>query len=58
VMATLLEDRLYPGMYSSNLKGTHVEMRSLSELIAKKLPKLHAHMDHLGCDISILVTDW
>lgn len=43
-------------MYASNLNGTHVEMRSLHELVQHKLPRLGAHMDALGCDMSILAT--
>jgi hypothetical protein len=26
--------------------------------MAAKLPRLHAHLQQLGCDISILATDW
>lgn len=47
---------LYKDMYASNLNGTHVEMRSLHELVQHKLPRLGAHMDALGCDMSILAT--
>ncbi|KAL4457817.1 hypothetical protein ABPG75_012682 [Micractinium tetrahymenae] len=62
VLASLIDDNddgiLYKDMYASNLNGTHVEMRSLHELVQHKLPRLGAHMDALGCDMSILATDW
>ena len=31
-------------MFASNLSGTHVEMRSLWELVQAKLPRLAAHL--------------
>jgi hypothetical protein len=43
-------------MYANDLTGTHVEMRCLRELVQHKLPRLAAHMDALGCDMSILAT--
>ena len=43
-------------MYARDLTGTHVEMRCLRELVQHKLPRLAAHMDALGCDMSILAT--
>ncbi|KAL4443069.1 hypothetical protein ABPG77_008560 [Micractinium sp. CCAP 211/92] len=62
VLASLIDDNddgiLYKDMYASNLNGTHVEMRSLQELVQHKLPRLGAHMQALGCDMSILATDW
>lgn len=45
-------------MYARDLTGTHVEMRSLRELVGAKLPRLAAHLDALACDMSILATDW
>lgn len=45
-------------MFTHNLSGTHVEMRSLWELVTSKLPRLAAHLRALSCDISILATDW
>ena len=45
-------------MYANDLTGTHVEMRSLRELLERKLPRLSAHMAALDCDMSLLATDW
>jgi hypothetical protein len=47
---------LYRDMYARDLTGTHVEMRCLRELVQHKLPRLAAHLDALGCDMSILAT--
>ena len=49
---------LYQDMYANDLSGCHVEMRSLRELVAVKLPHLASHMEGLRCDMSILATDW
>ena len=49
---------LYPDMYARDLTGTHVEMRSLRELVGTKAPRLGARLDALGCDMSLLATDW
>ena len=38
--------------------GCHVEMRTLDTLLHVKMPKLHKHLQDLGCDVSILSTDW
>eukprot|EP00887_Chlorella_sp_A99_P001441 scaffold8.g1441.t1 len=62
VLASLIDDDsagiLYQDMYATDLTGTHVEMRSLRELVERKLPRLAAHLDALGCDMSIVATDW
>lgn len=49
---------MYQDMYAHDLTGTHVEMRSLRELVERKLPRLAAHMAALGADMSILATEW
>lgn len=49
---------LYRDMYSRDLSGTHVEMRSLRALLDAKLPTLGAHLTSISCDVSLLSTDW
>mmetsp|Transcript_20039 Transcript_20039/g.55778 ORF Transcript_20039/g.55778 Transcript_20039/m.55778 type:complete len:409 (+) Transcript_20039:44-1270(+) len=44
--------------YTSNLAGCHSEMRTLGVLMAKKVPRLYKHFQDLGCDVSIIATDW
>lgn len=46
------------GTYAANLHGCHVEMRVLASLVADKLPRVSKHLDALGCEMSILATDW
>eukprot|EP01024_Parvocaulis_polyphysoides_P016048 TRINITY_DN1710_c0_g1_i3.p1 TRINITY_DN1710_c0_g1~~TRINITY_DN1710_c0_g1_i3.p1 ORF type:complete len:362 (-),score=35.86 TRINITY_DN1710_c0_g1_i3:260-1345(-) len=58
MMATIIEDLLYPDMYSNSLKGAHVEMRSLMTLVQMKLPKLGRHLNMMQCDMSLIATDW
>eukprot|EP00201_Polytomella_parva_P003812 CAMPEP_0175086916 /NCGR_PEP_ID=MMETSP0052_2-20121109/29530_1 /TAXON_ID=51329 ORGANISM="Polytomella parva, Strain SAG 63-3" /NCGR_SAMPLE_ID=MMETSP0052_2 /ASSEMBLY_ACC=CAM_ASM_000194 /LENGTH=425 /DNA_ID=CAMNT_0016359183 /DNA_START=290 /DNA_END=1567 /DNA_ORIENTATION=+ len=58
LLAALVEDIIYPGTYARNLEGCQVEMKALDELIASKLPKLHAHFRAIDFDISMLATDW
>eukprot|EP00891_Asterochloris_glomerata_P005168 jgi/Astpho2/5168/Aster-04752 len=59
-MVALIDDNgiLYHDMYAANLVGTHVEMRSLEELLSKKQPRLYKHLQALSCDMSIIATDW
>jgi len=62
VLASLIDDEdrgiLYPDMYSRDLSGCHVEMRSLRGLVESKLPRLAAHLSAMKSDMSILATDW
>lgn len=62
VLASLIDEQesgiLYQDLYSSNLSGCHVEVRTLQELVASKLPRLASHLSDLKCDMSILATDW
>lgn len=43
---------------TKNPPPPQVEMKALDELIANKLPKLHAHLVATECDISLIATDW
>lgn len=58
LLASLVEDILYPGTFSRNLEGCQVEMLALDELLSQKLPLLHAHLANTECDISLIATDW
>eukprot|EP00884_Botryococcus_braunii_P008527 jgi/Botrbrau1/17676/Bobra.0166s0101.1 len=49
---------LYQDMYAKNLKGCHVEMRSLEELLSVKLPRLYQHFKMQACEMSLIATDW
>lgn len=59
ILVSLLDEGiLYEDMFSRNLVGVHVEMQSLAELVAEKMPKLAHHLGTLQCDITIVATDW
>jgi hypothetical protein len=49
---------VYPGTYARNLDGAHVEMGAFGALLAAKQPRLAAHLSALGCEPSLLATDW
>ncbi|KAG2433312.1 hypothetical protein HXX76_008378 [Chlamydomonas incerta] len=58
LLAALVERICFPGSFGQTLSGCHVEMRTLQELVGEKLPRLHTHMARLGCDTSLIATDW
>ncbi|KAF6248400.1 rab-GTPase-TBC domain-containing protein [Scenedesmus sp. NREL 46B-D3] len=58
LLVVLLDKVLYPGTYARNLDGCHVEMGCLSQLLQQKQPTLAEHMQALGCEASLLATDW
>ncbi|KIZ01456.1 Growth hormone-regulated TBC protein 1 [Monoraphidium neglectum] len=58
LLVALLEGILYPKTYAPQLDGCHVEMRVLAELLKAKAPKLHRHMEAMGCEVSLFATDW
>lgn len=35
-----------------------IDLLALQELVIVKLPKLHKHLQALGCDMTIIATDW
>lgn len=58
MLAVLLEDVLVNDCYSSNLSGCHVEQRVFQDLLAKKCPRISAHLDALEFDVSLVATEW
>lgn len=59
VMVALIDDGiLYKDMYSHNLAGCHVELGSLEDLLARKLPKLARHLQQTGAHMSMIATEW
>jgi hypothetical protein len=49
---------LYPGTFAPALEGCHVEMRAFAALLASKMPRLSRHLKKVGCDVSLMATDW
>ena len=50
---------LPPEMYGRDLKGCRVELGALARLLRPRQPRLAKHvLDALGCDASLLATEW
>ncbi|KAK1418164.1 hypothetical protein QVD17_27303 [Tagetes erecta] len=58
MLAVLLEDVLVNDCYTHNLSGCHVEQRVFKDLMTKKCPRLSAHLEALGFDVSLVATEW
>eukprot|EP00271_Cylindrocystis_brebissonii_P007501 TRINITY_DN21072_c0_g1_i1.p1 TRINITY_DN21072_c0_g1~~TRINITY_DN21072_c0_g1_i1.p1 ORF type:complete len:449 (-),score=102.27 TRINITY_DN21072_c0_g1_i1:1650-2996(-) len=58
MLATLIEDVLYDDCFSEDLAGTHVEQRVLKDLLLKRLPKVCAHFETIGFDVTLVTTEW
>lgn len=58
MLAVLLENVLVSDCYTHNLSGCHVEQRVFKDLMAKKLPRIAAHLEHLEFDVSLVATEW
>lgn len=58
MLAVLLEDVLVNDCYTNNLSGCHVEQRVFKDLLAKKCPRIAAHLEALEFDISLVATEW
>eukprot|EP00252_Welwitschia_mirabilis_P000883 TRINITY_DN10875_c0_g2_i1.p1 TRINITY_DN10875_c0_g2~~TRINITY_DN10875_c0_g2_i1.p1 ORF type:complete len:362 (+),score=59.89 TRINITY_DN10875_c0_g2_i1:144-1088(+) len=58
MLAVLLENVLVSDCYTSNLSGCHVEQRVFKDVLAKKLPRISAHLDNLEFDVSLVTTEW
>ncbi|WOL13658.1 hypothetical protein Cni_G22431 [Canna indica] len=58
MLAVLLEDVLVSDCYTDNLSGCHVEQRVFKDLLAKKCPRIAAHLEALGFDVSLVATEW
>lgn len=58
MLAVLLENVLVSDCYTHNLSGCHVEQRVFKDLMAKKLPRIAVHLEHLEFDVSLVATEW
>nr|XP_053655434.1 TBC1 domain family member 2B-like isoform X1 [Cherax quadricarinatus] len=54
----IVEYLMPPDYYSKNLLGSQVDQRVLKDLVAEKLPRLNAHLEHHGLDISLFTFNW
>ncbi|TYI74369.1 hypothetical protein E1A91_D07G195600v1 [Gossypium mustelinum] len=58
MLAVLLENVLVNDCYTTNLSGCHVEQRVFKDLLAKKCPRIAAHLEALEFDVSLVATEW
>ncbi|XP_020103501.1 growth hormone-regulated TBC protein 1 [Ananas comosus] len=58
MLAVLLENVLVNDCYTDNLSGCHVEQRVFKDLLAKKCPRIAAHLEGLEFDVSLVATEW
>ncbi|XP_028756771.1 TBC1 domain family member 2A-like isoform X3 [Neltuma alba] len=58
MLAVLLENVLVNDCYTNNLSGCHVEQRVFKDLLAKKCPRITAHLEALEFDVSLVATEW
>ncbi|KAJ8898786.1 hypothetical protein K2173_006318 [Erythroxylum novogranatense] len=58
MLAVLLENVLVNDCYANNLSGCHVEQRVFKDLLAKKCPRIAAHLEELEFDVSLVATEW
>ncbi|WOK92948.1 hypothetical protein Cni_G01640 [Canna indica] len=58
MLAVLLENVLVNDCYTDNLSGCHVEQRVFKDLLAKKWPRIAAHLEAMEFDVSLVATEW
>jgi len=58
LLVSLLEGLLFPGIHSRELSGTLVEFRVLQHLLDRKQAKLAKHLHEIGCDLTLICTEW
>ncbi|KAF6144992.1 hypothetical protein GIB67_013343 [Kingdonia uniflora] len=58
MLAVLLENVLVNDCYTPNLSGCHVEQRVFQDMLAKKCPRIAAHLEDMEFDVSLVATEW
>ncbi|KAK1389116.1 RabGAP/TBC domain-containing family protein [Heracleum sosnowskyi] len=58
MLAVLLENVLVSDCYTTNLSGCHVEQRVFKDILAKKCPRIAAHLEAVKFDVSLVATEW
>ncbi|KAI5074731.1 hypothetical protein GOP47_0010692 [Adiantum capillus-veneris] len=58
MLAVLLENVLFQDCYTNDLSGSHVEQRVFKDLLNQKCPRLAAHLELIGFDVSLVITEW
>ncbi|KAJ1268302.1 hypothetical protein BS78_07G124600 [Paspalum vaginatum] len=58
MLAVLLENVLVSDCYTDTLSGCHVEQRVFKDILSKKCPRIAAHLEAMGFDVSLVATEW
>lgn len=58
MLAVLLENVLFQDCYTNDLAGCHVEQRVFKDLLNTKCARLAAHLEMIGFDVSLVITEW
>ncbi|KAF6159079.1 hypothetical protein GIB67_032696 [Kingdonia uniflora] len=58
MLAVLLENVLVNDCYTPNLSGCYVEQRVFQDMLAKKYPRIAAHLEDMEFDVSLVATEW
>lgn len=57
-LVAIVESIMPKHYYSHSLVGAHTDQRVLKDLVADKLPRLHAHMEQHRVDLSLFTFNW
>ncbi|XP_031562167.1 growth hormone-regulated TBC protein 1-A-like [Actinia tenebrosa] len=57
LLDVMMSKRL-PDYYAKDMLGLQVEHEVLAQLVKKKMPQLHAHIEKIGLSYSIFATKW
>ena len=58
MLSSIVKRRMYPDMYGEDLKGCHIAQKILDRLVQKKFPRVSRHFKTLGCELSLVTSEW
>ncbi|WZN59786.1 Rab-GTPase-TBC domain-containing protein [Chloropicon roscoffensis] len=58
MLTAVVHKRMYPNTYGEDLKGCHVGQKILDRLVQKKFPRVYRHFEALGCELSLVTSEW
>jgi CDP-diacylglycerol pyrophosphatase len=58
MIAMCLADRLANNTYDEQISGVHIEVRVFENLLRKRMPKLHRHMERVDVALLAIIPQW
>ncbi|QDZ19130.1 Rab-GTPase-TBC domain-containing protein [Chloropicon primus] len=58
MLTAIVQKRMYPNTYGEDLKGCHVGQKIFDRLVQNKFPKVFKHFESLGCELSLVTSEW